>query len=145
VCGFESRSRYLTALARGRRMLEMLKSSHEFDTLPSERHSNGRSKAEELLRNLAEYAYSWSLCPSDRSGKARRLRERVQRGEAQEVPMCFETQPGAFIEKESERVREILRTLRSEDAQDLAGLRVEGWEAEDPNKMRVFSHTQIKT
>ena len=121
-----------------------LRSALEFDTLPSERNMQGRPLAAIVLREIAERAYSWSLCPSDRSGMARRWRERVRRGEADEIPMRFETRPGAFIEKESEFVREALRSLTSDDVQTLE-FAVEGWEAEDPNAMRVFCHTQVRT
>lgn len=95
----------------------MIPHSYEFTELPSERNTE-HSKAARVMHRLIQHAapfgtFGYSML-SDRTKRARRAVERaLENGE--EVRLVFETQPGAFIEKQSQEDREILRTLTSAD------------------------------
>ncbi len=98
--------------------------SYDFMELPSERGPKGeQTPAAKTLHKLARKAVHFgpqgANSRSD-SGKyqRRKLLDKVDAGEP--VELCFETRPGAFIQRESREVRKVLQSLTSCDAAQIA-------------------------
>ena len=95
-----------------------LKSSHDFDTLPSERCPERESAAARALHKLARKAVFYGPggfgSPSDRGNRARR-QLRAAREAGERVELVWETRPGAFIQDEPKEVRRALGDLTAED------------------------------
>lgn len=122
----------------------MLRHSHEFTDLPSERgpHSPAAKAMLRLIDLASGYGTFSYYVPAERARRAqRRVRDLAKDGRAVES-LDFDTQPGAFIERESEEVRSLLRELKSEDVAEILidPNFVHDWEA--PSKSEDYSrHT----
>jgi hypothetical protein len=99
----------------------MLRHSHEFLELPSER-SKASSKAGSVMLKVMDNAAAFSSFGYNLlSDKAKRAQDRLQRAieRGEEIELEFETRPGAFIERQSEEVRAQLRKLTSFDLREI--------------------------
>lgn len=106
----------------------MLPTALSFTDLPSDRNGP-RTRAGRLLHELAENALFYGM--HDRPRYAMKgLRERVRDG--RKVTLCFDTRPGAFIERRPDEERDLLRELTSADGATL-GVKEEWLEAWDPH------------
>jgi hypothetical protein len=86
----------------------MIRHSHEFLLIPSDRLPDGNKKREQLMLELSSDALgSWLGCISDR-----RRAKRFQGGCITKDPYW---KPGAMIERQPEHIREQLRRLKSDD------------------------------
>ncbi len=122
----------------------MLRHSHEFTNLPSERgpHSNAAKLMLKLIDHAASLGSFSYYVPAERAKRAQRMvRDRAREGRPVET-LDFDTRPGAFIERESEEVRLLLKELTSDDLNEILidPNFVHDWEA--PSKSEDYSrHT----
>lgn len=101
-----------------------LVSSHELSGLPSERgRPDSRSVAAREIQRLAEKATHYGPNGfSVRGDRGRRAERQSQNAASSGIPLkdlSWEQQPGAFIKDQPLHVRRILRSLTSEDVENV--------------------------